>query len=1147
MIFNIVTIGICVTLILAFRQLDKKDKSLEKVRKYSEKIIGDFEAYFTQKKDNLKEASLEIDTKQSHALASVKRLDSIIEEFNKKIAAQTSLVKTLEQLEQKTAHYDALIKELLEMSERVEENLMKIKAESAFIAKTQDQVHALKKQQDYLEKRIPQLEKEFTAENEASLDALTKGLLDTFHKDIETIEISTRDALMQNEKILTEINQSYEDAFAVASERADAIEGKAFDKLRNKAIERVEKANTFLEEKIGFLNTTIKTKIDETQSLIHSFNDNWRNEANEYLTTMRLELKQMQGEYEETAEELAESLTEYRDESAIFFQKISTELFDGEKALESMRAEMQSVSDQMQSEIALLKTQLYDSLIGLKNEIEAESTAYNTEIKETFQSNIDEIENVFTNNLESSKNSFNDRFSSFQTEIEAKFLRFTGEYQSLLDTFSDDFSFKSESLEKGIADIDVIKQSLENSLKEISAKVLGDFSDFTDEQASSLQKHEEGFANQMSLISTTIQGLENELQELKQRAYDNVSEKLSGFEDSFLEDLTKQSQRLNDSLENWQNAFDAKLENLALEYSDERKVLENKYTEELKEKIQAIQERFTNYSNTLENSFEEKNKKYQADFLGLDERLVLFIGEYKEAFEKTRIEADAYVKNEITHFIGSIDEQIKRYEKDVAQSLDKMTDDISDSSQQAAALLDSIRTDFSEWKERMNTQFVEVKTIFDDKYASFSEDAQNVLVDLERMLKDAVSTSSESALEQFRELEEKIEAISNETESVIQHYNKHSNDIVDDFKAMYKEMLEETERKIKTQKAEVEEQLRQEKKIIQDIKLTNETSQEKMVLKMQKDSDELNTSLDTIDRKIKQFIAQTQIFEKADVLKLDLEEKISEMKTETAQLMQYEKMIQALEKQVEKLKKSEEEVNQRVLKFNQEKKRIDDMEKNFNELVTLSSSIDQKVEGLKTTNDDLLIMQGDVRNYQSTIKEIANKIERLEKKEPILEQTIKGIDSTFKMLDDLEKKLQSCEAESADLPDLLQALKMDVDGLIKLNPKIKDVLDQADSLDEILSTIEERFDAMQDSKHWLASTESRLNEINKETKSYLKLLGEVKKSPGVRDSRSSQGLVLETRENVIKLARLGWTPAKIAERLNISQGEVELILETQGE
>lgn len=1063
MIFNIVTIAICITLILAFRQLDKKDKSIEKVRKYSEKIIGDFEAYFTQKKDNLKEASLEIDTKQSHALASVKRLDSIIEEFNKKIAAQTSLVKTLEQLEQKTAHYDALIKELLEMSERVEENLMKIKAESAFIAKTQDKVHALKKQQDYLEKRIPQLEKEFAAENEASLDALTKGLLDTFHKDIETIEISTRDALMQNEKILTEINQSYEDAFAVASERADTIEGKAFDKLRNKAIERVEKANTFLEEKIGFLNTTIKTKIDETQSLIHSFNDNWRNEAEENLRTMSLDLKKIQNEYEKTAEEIEKSLTES---------------------------------------------------------------------KESFGS---------------VKKSLDEGFSIFQNEIEGKFLSFTNTYQSLLDTFSDDFSFKSESLEKGIADIDVIKQSLENSLKEISAKVLGDFSDFTDEQASSLQKHEENFANQMSLISTTIRGLENELQELKQRAYDNVSEKLSGFEDSFLEDLTKQSQRLNDSLENWQNAFDAKLENLSLEYSDQRKVLENKYTEELKEKIQAIQERFTNYSNTLENSFEEKNKKYQADFLGLDEKLVLFIGEYKEAFEKTRIEADAYVKNEITHFIGSIDEQIKRYEKDVAQSLEKMTDDISDSSQQAAALLDSIRTDFSEWKERMNTQFVEVKTIFDDKYASFSEDAQNVLVDLERMLKDAVSTSSESALEQIRELEEKIEAISNETESVIQHYNKHSNDIVDDFKAMYKEMLEETERKIKTQKAEVEEQLRQEKKIIQDIKLTNETSQEKMILKMQKDSDELNTSLDTIDRKIKQFIAQTQIFEKADVLKLDLEEKISEMKTETAQLMQYEKMIQALEKQVEKLKKSEEEVNQRVLKFNQEKKRIDDMEKNFNELVILSASIDQKVEGLKTTNDDLLIMQGDVRNYQSTIKEIANKIERLEKKEPILEQTIKGIDSTFKMLDDLEKRLQSCEAESADLPDLLQALKMDVDGLIKLNPKIKDVLDQADSLDEILSTTEERFDAIQDSKHWLASTESRLNEINKETKSYLKLLGEVKKSPGVRDSRSSQGLVLETRENVIKLARLGWTPAKIAERLNISQGEVELILETQGE
>ena len=112
-------------------------------------------------------------------------------------------------------------------------------------------------------------------------------------------------------------------------------------------------------------------------------------------------------------------------------------------------------------------------------------------IQNEYEKTAEEIEKSLTESKESFgsvKKSLDEGFSIFQNEIEGKFLSFTGEYQSLLDTFSDDFSFKSESLEKGIADIDVIKQSLENSLKEISAKVLGDFSDFTDEQASSLQK-----------------------------------------------------------------------------------------------------------------------------------------------------------------------------------------------------------------------------------------------------------------------------------------------------------------------------------------------------------------------------------------------------------------------------------------------------------------------------------------------------------------------------------------------------------------------------------------------------------------------------------------------------------------------------------
>ena len=45
-----------------------------------------------------------------------------------------------------------------------------------------------------------------------------------------------------------------------------------------------------------------------------------------------------------------------------------------------------------------------------------------------------------------------------------------------------------------------------------------------------------------------IDGLDRELNELKTRAYDNVSEKLKVFEDDFFKDLSERGENLNTSL-----------------------------------------------------------------------------------------------------------------------------------------------------------------------------------------------------------------------------------------------------------------------------------------------------------------------------------------------------------------------------------------------------------------------------------------------------------------------------------------------------------------------------------------------------------------------------------------------------------------------
>ncbi len=74
MLFNIITLVVSLLLILVFRQLDKNNKSIDKVKKYSDKIKTDLDTYFNTRSQALQDAAVELEVKQTQAIAAVKRL-----------------------------------------------------------------------------------------------------------------------------------------------------------------------------------------------------------------------------------------------------------------------------------------------------------------------------------------------------------------------------------------------------------------------------------------------------------------------------------------------------------------------------------------------------------------------------------------------------------------------------------------------------------------------------------------------------------------------------------------------------------------------------------------------------------------------------------------------------------------------------------------------------------------------------------------------------------------------------------------------------------------------------------------------------------------------------------------------------------------
>jgi DNA-binding NarL/FixJ family response regulator len=83
---------------------------------------------------------------------------------------------------------------------------------------------------------------------------------------------------------------------------------------------------------------------------------------------------------------------------------------------------------------------------------------------------------------------------------------------------------------------------------------------------------------------------------------------------------------------------------------------------------------------------------------------------------------------------------------------------------------------------------------------------------------------------------------------------------------------------------------------------------------------------------------------------------------------------------------------------------------------------------------------------------------------------------------------------------------------------------------------------MQTAREWLARTETRLEEISKQSQDQLKLLGDLlKQDSAAKKTRGAPPIGI--RENVVKLAHQGWKVDEIARALHLSRGEVELILE----
>ena len=144
---NIITLGIVACALVFYRLTDKNNRSLEKVKKYTEKCKEEIAAYADEKSMTVKNYSIDLDVEKKAASQLMKNIQLTEDELAKKSEA-------IERIEEHIRAFDSSLNELFGMTDRVQENLNRIKDESVFVENTGRRVSEAKEKFEQIEKAL---------------------------------------------------------------------------------------------------------------------------------------------------------------------------------------------------------------------------------------------------------------------------------------------------------------------------------------------------------------------------------------------------------------------------------------------------------------------------------------------------------------------------------------------------------------------------------------------------------------------------------------------------------------------------------------------------------------------------------------------------------------------------------------------------------------------------------------------------------------------------------------------------------------------------------------------------------------------------------------------------------------------------------
>ncbi len=1074
---DIVVLAIVGIVLFVYRQLDRNNRSLEKVKKYAARVHDELEAHVQEKVVAIKDMGIELEVHQKAAREVLKRVQGIESGLNNR-------AEEIERIGARIREYDTALDELVQMTARAQENINRVREESSYV----DSVgRRIKQSQDRLvgvEKGLEEIVERFGRDNELKLEEAQNSVF----AQVEGKVAAVREEL-----------GSFQERVNQFAEYIRGVE---------------DRAQVHSERTRGELEEVAQTVINRAQEASI--------QSSEQLGEMREQLETLEGDYQKRLLELAE-----RGE-----QMQTTALANLRERIEG---ESQQVARELTSRLEHQKRGILERIDAAVVEVEAAQTklAERDRVLEETRSEIDRRINGFGAEL-------GDRVQRAADEAQQRIL---GEIEDRLTEYESQITYRFEKLGDVGQEVDQLETRLNDAMGQVVSRVQAEFTQFTDEFRESRGKEQAAVQAEMGELHSEMSQLEDGLTDLKNRAYENVNAKLQVFEDEFFADLKERQVAMEQRLVDWQAAFQEELDQVAETAREERQRLESQHTGEVRKQLESLQAAAYGKYEQVQEEVIEFQRGIELRVSDSRELIAALEREIEEEIQQLAAESKSGLRQQFANHREQMASELKELERSVRQQIEDLGRSVDQGRNELDSLLEDSRGEAARWKDEVDHQLKNTSAEINQQIADYRVTMGETLSELREAF-NAERDEARSINQAERErLQRDLDDLGAQVMQITDEIRMKSDEALAEFGERYSDLRLDSERQVKAMGAEVDARIKDFRSVVQDSRDQFTANQERLLGRLNQEASSLASNLREIERQQKGFVEQTQIFERADVLKDELGQEIAGLRADLERVDAQRKEIREIEQQFTRLRKSADEVNDKMARFVAEKRRIDALEDDYKKLLSMSQAVELKLDHVTSSNDALQAMQASLRSLEQLEKDVEGRFQRLEKKRSILDLTTEGVDKNFQSLQEVEARLGEISSQINVVPEKIEELsgrlaqlaanKRDADGAVK----------QLALLDRTLEEIEERMENLNQAREWLARTETRLEEVQREAEEQVKLLGALMKQEHKGGKKGDGAPPVTTRDTVIKLARQSWNVDEIARATSLSRGEVELILE----